>query len=89
MDKSEYFCMCKQQECCQPAILIKFVSFVDHSRHIDSYVVSYCTRKLTCFLGNPTSVLDVIPGDMVLNAMIVAMVTHANLLSTSIMLDHH
>ncbi|KAK9153724.1 hypothetical protein Sjap_001204 [Stephania japonica] len=47
-------------------------------RTIDSLTAVYGKGKLTFFLGNPDSILDVIPGDMVVNAMIVAMVAHAN-----------
>ncbi|PIA58966.1 hypothetical protein AQUCO_00400077v1 [Aquilegia coerulea] len=55
-----------------------FPGWIEGTRHIDSLAVAYGTGKVTCFLGNPTFALDVIPGDMVVNAMIVAMVTHAN-----------
>ncbi|KAK4409066.1 Alcohol-forming fatty acyl-CoA reductase [Sesamum angolense] len=34
--------------------------------------------KITCFLGNPQTIIDLIPADMVVNAIIVAMVAHAN-----------
>ncbi|GAB2263109.1 hypothetical protein Droror1_Dr00004106 [Drosera rotundifolia] len=55
-----------------------FPGWVEGVRTIDSLVVGYGKGKLQCFLGDPTSVVDVIPADMVVNAMIVAMVAHAN-----------
>ncbi|KAF6166019.1 hypothetical protein GIB67_012916 [Kingdonia uniflora] len=47
-------------------------------RTIDSLIVGYGKGKLTSFLGSHESVMDLIPGDIVVNAIIVAMVTHAN-----------
>ncbi|PIA58957.1 hypothetical protein AQUCO_00400073v1 [Aquilegia coerulea] len=55
-----------------------FPGWIEGTRHIDILAVSYGKGKLTCFLADPTLVLDVIPADMVVNVMIVAMVTHAN-----------
>nr|XP_009789795.1 PREDICTED: fatty acyl-CoA reductase 3-like isoform X2 [Nicotiana sylvestris] len=47
-------------------------------RTIDSLAVGYGKGRLTCFLGDPKAVIDVIPADMVVNAMIVSMMAHAN-----------
>ncbi|XP_009631061.1 alcohol-forming fatty acyl-CoA reductase-like isoform X2 [Nicotiana tomentosiformis] len=47
-------------------------------RTIDSLAVGYGKGKLTCFLGDPKAVIDVIPADMVVNAMIVSMMAHAD-----------
>ncbi|GAB2274629.1 hypothetical protein Dimus_009398 [Dionaea muscipula] len=55
-----------------------FPGWVEGIRTIDSLVVGYGKGRLRCFLGDPTSVVDVIPADMVANVMIVAMATHAN-----------
>ncbi|KAJ4958802.1 hypothetical protein NE237_025913 [Protea cynaroides] len=55
-----------------------FPGWVEGMRTIDSLGVGYGKGKITCFLGDPESIVDVIPGDMVVNAMIVAMVAHAN-----------
>ncbi|KAL5717083.1 alcohol-forming fatty acyl-CoA reductase [Ranunculus cassubicifolius] len=55
-----------------------FCGWVEGVRTIDSLAVAYGKGKLTCFLGDYDLVLDLIPGDMVVNAMIVAMVAHAN-----------
>ncbi|MBA0700362.1 hypothetical protein Goari_021999, partial [Gossypium aridum] len=42
----------------------------------DSFIVSYGKGKLTCFPANPNTIVDVIPVDMVVNAMVVAMKVH-------------
>ncbi|GFQ03242.1 alcohol-forming fatty acyl-coa reductase [Phtheirospermum japonicum] len=55
-----------------------FPGWAEGVRTIDSLAVGYGKGKMTCFLGNPKTVIDAIPADMVVNAMIVAMVAHAN-----------
>ncbi|MED6205249.1 hypothetical protein PIB30_016042 [Stylosanthes scabra] len=57
-----------------------FPGWVEGVRTIDSLGVAYGKGKLTCFLGNINGVVDVvqIPGDMVVNAILVAMVAHAH-----------
>lgn len=55
-----------------------FPGWVEGIRTIDSLVVGYGKGKLKCFLGDLEGILDVIPADMVVNAIIVAMVAHAN-----------
>ncbi|CAK9153820.1 unnamed protein product [Ilex paraguariensis] len=55
-----------------------FPGWVEGVRTIDSLVVGYGKGRITCFLGHPDNILDVIPADMVVNAMIVSMVAHAN-----------
>ncbi|KAK9755933.1 hypothetical protein RND81_01G060300 [Saponaria officinalis] len=47
-------------------------------RTIDSLAVAYGKGRLPCFLGNPHSIVDVIPADMVVNSIIVAAMAHAN-----------
>ncbi|KAJ4967250.1 hypothetical protein NE237_019099 [Protea cynaroides] len=47
-------------------------------RTIDSLGVAYAKGKLPCFLGDPASIVDLIPGDMVVNSIIVAMAAHMN-----------
>ncbi|MED6106834.1 hypothetical protein PIB30_008221 [Stylosanthes scabra] len=46
-------------------------------RTIDSVAVAYGKGTLTCSLGDHKGVIDFIPGDMVVNAMLAAMVAHA------------
>ncbi|KAK1429193.1 hypothetical protein QVD17_11397 [Tagetes erecta] len=52
--------------------------WVEGIRTIDSLGLGYGKGQLTCFLGNPDAVYDVVPADMVVNAMIAAMAAHAN-----------
>nr|AFK38475.1 unknown [Lotus japonicus] len=55
-----------------------FPGWVECLRTIDSLIVAYGKGKLTCFAADLKAVFDVIPADMVVNAMLVAMVAHAN-----------
>ncbi|KAK9120183.1 hypothetical protein Scep_018276 [Stephania cephalantha] len=55
-----------------------FPGWMEGTRTIDSLAVGYGKGRLKCFLGESESILDVVPGDMVANAMIVAMITRAN-----------
>ncbi|XP_047972725.1 fatty acyl-CoA reductase 3-like [Salvia hispanica] len=61
-----------------------FPGWVEGVRTIDSLAVEYGKGKITCFLGDLTSVVDVIPADMVVNAIIVAMVAHADQANESV-----
>ncbi|GLT44493.1 hypothetical protein SLA2020_183850 [Shorea laevis] len=53
-----------------------FPGWIEGFKTIDSVLASYGKGKLKCFLASPELVLDVIPADMVANAMIVSMVAH-------------
>ncbi|CAA7397062.1 unnamed protein product [Spirodela intermedia] len=55
-----------------------FPGWVEGTRTIDSLVIGYAEGNLACFLGDLSLTVDVIPGDMVVNAMIIAMEVHAN-----------
>ncbi|KAK4753753.1 hypothetical protein SAY87_001857 [Trapa incisa] len=55
-----------------------FPGWAEGVRTVDSLALGYGTGRLTCFLGDLNGVVDVIPADMVVNSMIVAMVGHAN-----------
>ncbi|XP_047972316.1 fatty acyl-CoA reductase 3-like isoform X2 [Salvia hispanica] len=46
-------------------------------RHIDSFVVGYGKGKMSCFPGDPQTITDLIPSDMVVNAMIASMAAPA------------
>lgn len=54
-----------------------FSGWVEGIRTIDSLAVGYAKGKLQCFLGNLEGIVDLIPADMVVNAMLVAMVARA------------
>ncbi|OVA07743.1 Male sterility [Macleaya cordata] len=55
-----------------------FPGWLEGLKAIDSFIASCGRGKLSYFVGNLETILDVIPGDMVVNAAIVAMVGHAN-----------
>ncbi|CAN6248197.1 unnamed protein product [Urochloa humidicola] len=46
-------------------------------RTIDTLIIGYAKQNLSCFLGDLGVVVDVIPGDMVVNAMLAAVVAHS------------
>ncbi|XP_062192707.1 fatty acyl-CoA reductase 1-like [Phragmites australis] len=47
------------------------------TRTIDTLIIGYAKQNLSCFLGDLNMVMDVIPGDMVVNAMMASMVAHS------------
>ncbi|KAF8015194.1 hypothetical protein BT93_H0869 [Corymbia citriodora subsp. variegata] len=47
-------------------------------RGINNIAVNYGRGKISSYIGDPDTILDVIPADMVVNAMTVAMAVHAN-----------
>ncbi|KAK4286358.1 hypothetical protein QN277_002921 [Acacia crassicarpa] len=55
-----------------------FPGWVEGVRTIDSMIVAYGKGKLSCFPADLDKIFDAIPADMVVNAMLVAMVAHAN-----------
>ncbi|KAK9153718.1 hypothetical protein Sjap_001198 [Stephania japonica] len=55
-----------------------FPGWIEGIRTLDFLTVGYGKGKLGCFLGDPDCILDVIPADMVVNAIIVAIVASAN-----------
>ncbi|KAF5447528.1 hypothetical protein F2P56_033078 [Juglans regia] len=63
-----------------------FPGWVEGVRTIDSLAVGYGKGKLPFFLGDLKTILDLMPADLVVNAMIVAMVAHANQPASD---DHH
>ncbi|XP_058218971.1 alcohol-forming fatty acyl-CoA reductase-like [Rhododendron vialii] len=63
-----------------------FPGWVEGLRTIDSLAVGYGKGRLTCFLGDPESVIDVIPADMVVNSMLVAMEANANQASDDVVI---
>ncbi|XP_065009217.1 fatty acyl-CoA reductase 3-like [Musa acuminata AAA Group] len=51
--------------------------WIEGTRTIDSLIMGYVKGKITCFFGDPETVADMIPGDMVVNAMIATMAAHS------------
>ncbi|KAE8697044.1 Fatty acyl-CoA reductase 3 [Hibiscus syriacus] len=55
-----------------------FPGWAEGVRTIDSLIIGYAKGKLTFFLGDVDAAVDLTPVDMVVNAMVVAMVAHAS-----------
>ncbi|KVI09227.1 Fatty acyl-CoA reductase, partial [Cynara cardunculus var. scolymus] len=55
-----------------------FPGWIEGIRTIDSLAIGYGKGRLSCFLGDPESVIDAIPADMVVNAMITTIAAHAS-----------
>ncbi|XP_060668544.1 probable fatty acyl-CoA reductase 4 isoform X1 [Ziziphus jujuba] len=55
-----------------------FPGWIEGLRTIDSVIVGYGKGKVKFFLSKPKLVLDLIPGDMVINIILAAMAAHAN-----------
>jgi alcohol-forming fatty acyl-CoA reductase len=47
------------------------------TRTIDTFIIGYAKQNISCYLADLGMVMDVIPGDMVVNAMMAAMVAHS------------
>ncbi|KAL6650411.1 hypothetical protein ACP70R_009336 [Stipagrostis hirtigluma subsp. patula] len=52
--------------------------WIEGIRTIDEFIIGSADQTIPCFIGDRNVVLDVIPGDMVINAMMVAMAAHWN-----------
>ncbi|KAF6145844.1 hypothetical protein GIB67_028839 [Kingdonia uniflora] len=55
-----------------------FPGWTEGISHIDRFLIGYGKGKLPCILADPALDIDLIPGDMVANAMVVASVLNAN-----------
>ncbi|MED6195941.1 hypothetical protein PIB30_042554 [Stylosanthes scabra] len=55
-----------------------FPGWIESAKILDALTVAYGKGKLRFFLANPKGVINLIPADMVVNAMAVAMVAHSN-----------
>ncbi|KAG9457258.1 hypothetical protein H6P81_001766 [Aristolochia fimbriata] len=53
-----------------------FPGWIENTRTIDAVIIPYALGKMKCFLGDPDGILDMIPGDMVVNAMLKILSTH-------------
>ncbi|XP_057805189.1 fatty acyl-CoA reductase 3-like [Salvia miltiorrhiza] len=55
-----------------------FPGWIEGVRTIDAFIVGFGTGKLTCHPGDPRTTIDLIPADMVVNAIMVLMASHVN-----------
>uniref|UniRef100_A0A6N2LR99 Fatty acyl-CoA reductase n=1 Tax=Salix viminalis TaxID=40686 RepID=A0A6N2LR99_SALVM len=65
-----------------------FPGWIEGVRTIDGVAVGYAKGKLKAFPFNPKLTVDVIPADMVINALIMAMVEYANRSTPSEIIYH-
>ncbi|KAI5388816.1 hypothetical protein KIW84_074469 [Lathyrus oleraceus] len=54
-----------------------FPGWIEGVRTIDGVIYNYGIGKLKSFVGNPKTILDVIPADMVINCVIAAIFIHS------------
>ncbi|TVU31353.1 hypothetical protein EJB05_23035 [Eragrostis curvula] len=52
--------------------------WIEGVRTIDAFIVGYADQIIPCFPLDRKAIIDVIPGDMVINAMLLAIATHWN-----------
>ncbi|CAD6270284.1 unnamed protein product [Miscanthus lutarioriparius] len=52
--------------------------WIEGTRTIDTIIAAYAKQTIPRFIGHGDVILDVIPGDMVVNAMVAAMAIHWN-----------
>uniref|UniRef100_M1AAF2 Fatty acyl-CoA reductase n=1 Tax=Solanum tuberosum TaxID=4113 RepID=M1AAF2_SOLTU len=57
-------------------------------RTVDSFLLAYGKGALKFYYGDPYSKLDLIPGDMVVNAILAAVITHENEHSEEVVIYH-
>ncbi|KAI3803817.1 hypothetical protein L1987_31979 [Smallanthus sonchifolius] len=55
-----------------------FPGWIEGIRTIDVVCAGYFKGTISCFPGDPNCIMDVVPADMVVNAMIVTMAAHVN-----------
>ncbi|KAI9107650.1 hypothetical protein K1719_021313 [Acacia pycnantha] len=55
-----------------------FPGWIEGLRTVDAVIGGYGKGKLTYFPGNPKTILDLMPADMVINCMMAAMANHSN-----------
>ncbi|KAI3695078.1 hypothetical protein L1987_78066 [Smallanthus sonchifolius] len=53
-----------------------FPGWIEGVKTIDSFIATYGRGRTATFLGDPSKILDLFPVDMVVNAMVVAIVIH-------------
>ncbi|KAJ1442444.1 hypothetical protein SESBI_00804 [Sesbania bispinosa] len=65
-----------------------FPGWIEGVRTMDFVVAKYGNGTMSNFVGNPDTILDVIPADMVVNSMMVALVAHCKCLSQNNLVYH-
>ncbi|KAL1345566.1 hypothetical protein AAHE18_08G126900 [Arachis hypogaea] len=65
-----------------------FPGWVEGVRTIDFVFVEYFKGALTSFVGHPKTTIDLIPADMVINSMIIALLVHSKSNSSNSLVYH-
>ncbi|CAN4100756.1 unnamed protein product [Withania somnifera] len=65
-----------------------FSGWIEGVRSVDSFILAYGKNILKFIIGDPESKLDVIPGDMVVNSILAAILAHKNKYSQEIVIYH-
>ncbi|GKV50878.1 hypothetical protein SLEP1_g57558 [Rubroshorea leprosula] len=65
-----------------------FPGYIEGLRTIDAFIATVAKGRVNCFLGKPETILDVIPADMVVNSMLMAMCAHAHQCSDNVKIYH-
>ncbi|GKV53753.1 hypothetical protein SLEP1_g60268 [Rubroshorea leprosula] len=55
-----------------------FPGYIEGLRTIDSFIATVGKGRVKCFLGKPETIMDVMPVDMVVNSMLMALWAHAH-----------
>ncbi|CAJ2654638.1 unnamed protein product [Trifolium pratense] len=55
-----------------------FSGWIEGQRTVDGMICAFGKGKLPCFLGNPNTILDIMPVDLVINCVIAAIVINSN-----------
>ncbi|KAL6498099.1 hypothetical protein OROGR_028496 [Orobanche gracilis] len=55
-----------------------FPGWIEGVRGLDAFIVGLATGKLICYPGDSKTIIDLIPADIVVNAMMVSMATHVD-----------
>ncbi|WMV35746.1 hypothetical protein MTR67_029131 [Solanum verrucosum] len=65
-----------------------FPGWIEGVKTVDSFLLAYGKGALKFYYGDPYSKLDVIPGDMVVNTILAAVIAHENQYSQEVVIYH-
>ncbi|MCD7452733.1 hypothetical protein HAX54_017952 [Datura stramonium] len=65
-----------------------FPGWIEGVRTVDSFLLPYGKGALKFYYGDPDSKLDAIPGDMVVNSILAAVLAHENQYSQKVVIYH-
>ncbi|TMW82725.1 hypothetical protein EJD97_005135 [Solanum chilense] len=65
-----------------------FPGWIEGVKTVDSFLLAYGKGAMKFYYGDPYSKLDVIPGDMVVNTILAAVIAHENQYSQQVVIYH-